>query len=134
MKFTFFFGLTIFLLSSCSPSEFEGEIVYDTGGIEIFNEELSEEQIIKFFGNKTVTSFKPGGFYKDVSDAQKLAIQLWRSVDTSVYYFESQESDTVLQFITNNDKRLQIKHKLTEKAATILGYSCDMLEIFSERA
>ncbi len=133
MKLYIYFSILFLGLSSCSKSEFEGEIHYQTGKIVIFNKELDEDRVMAFFGNTTVTSFKPGGFYRDESDAKKYAVQLWRAEDTAVYYLSSATADTALRFKTNTEKRKKFLKKVEENACTILGYECDMLEVITDR-
>src|SRR5690606_24946870 len=85
------------------------------------------------FGTESKTYIKDG-FYLDVSNSTFMPYQLWRYIDTSVYFLLEKKSDTLWFSKTNFEEKEQYKYKLIKNVDTILGYKCDLLRVYKERS
>lgn len=118
----------IFSFSVCAQ-DFEGEIKYKLSYYQKDNETpIESPELIRLFGDTSIFITKKGS-YKQVTNSQYMAYQLYDPLTNRLYLKSQIESDTLFYIIGSKIKNTKFEYEITKNAVTILGYICDKLTV-----
>jgi len=109
--------------------EFEGQIKYDISFKSVDGGKLSNEDLVrKTVGRKSVFVTKKGA-YKQITDSNFMALQIYNPDQGKLYYQNDTESDTInyKDVLKWNNENYEYEYEIVKNADTILGYICDKL-------
>lgn len=122
--------ITVFLFlnfTKLACQSFEGIIEYKIEYKNI-NPGLNAEEIKNTLGEKTMCFIKDG-FYLEKTETEFMGFQLFRAQDSAIYYYNSSSDDTLFIQNTAVTQKHSFEYSITQNADTILGYSCDKIEV-----
>ena len=120
----------ILLISiSVYSQDFEGKIEYKLSYYQKDSKAIIDSpEIIKLLGD-TSTFITKKGFYKQITNSQYMAFQLYDPKENRLYMKSKIESDTLFYIVTSKIKNTKFEYEIIKNADTILGHVCDKLSV-----
>jgi hypothetical protein len=125
------FGLTLLLILGISKISFNQNFEGVIHGVTKYVSKIDSVSAEELFGQKIsldVTYIKDG-FFKVKSSTDFMRMMLWRSADTTLYWFNKTSEDTLWYDKTYSHPDEFNDHYIVEKVDSVAGYLCDALVI-----
>ncbi|HEY4617264.1 MAG TPA: hypothetical protein VIH09_03625 [Flavobacterium sp.] len=122
--------LFIFLISiSVYGQDFEGRIEYKLSYYQKDSKALIDSpEIIKLLGDTSIFISKKG-FYKQITNSEYMAFQLYDPEENRLYFKSEIESDTLFYIVGSKIKNTKFEYEIIKNADIILGHVCDKLSV-----
>ncbi|MGB0868904.1 MAG: hypothetical protein ACPGSD_04835 [Flavobacteriales bacterium] len=127
LRFSIFFLLQL-IMQAVLAQNFEGIISYQTS----YKSKIEGMSTVEIFGQKTAkdTTYFKDGYSLNISSTDFMHYQLWRSVDTAIYFFHASNPDTIWFDKTYSHPTIYDSMHVDLNVERIEGFSCNKLTVY----